>query len=219
VVQLGLKGRFDDALRCACPAGFWTCHPTSVSLSCLPHPCLPAWGAGRLCSQVPCSLPPNSSLPPPNPSPCRRFFRSEYRLNHLISRLHKPHVAFIDGITMGGGVGVSVHGTFRLATERWAWLGCHEHDVAVLRLLRRLAVLLPRPLAVAAPLHMSIVLRSRMYCQLHRRPYCPACTAGLSSPCQSAPSGCTQMSAVLSSCPACLARSACTSPSPAPASA
>lgn len=47
-----------------------------------------------------------------------RFFHSEYRLNYLISRLRTPHVALIDGITMGGGVGVSVHGTFRVATER-----------------------------------------------------------------------------------------------------
>ncbi|EFN58909.1 hypothetical protein CHLNCDRAFT_140853 [Chlorella variabilis] len=47
-----------------------------------------------------------------------RFFHSEYRLNYLISELTKPHVAMIDGITMGGGVGVSVHGTFRVATER-----------------------------------------------------------------------------------------------------
>lgn len=47
-----------------------------------------------------------------------RFFFQEYRLNYLISRLRKPHVALIDSITMGGGVGVSVHGTFRVATER-----------------------------------------------------------------------------------------------------
>lgn len=47
-----------------------------------------------------------------------RFFKSEYRLNFLISRLRTPHVALMDGICMGGGVGVSVHGTFRVATER-----------------------------------------------------------------------------------------------------
>jgi hypothetical protein len=77
------------------------------------------------------SLPPSTRAPPPPPLCCRRFFRSEYRLNHLISRLRKPHVAFIDGITMGGGVGVSVHGTFRLATERCAWAGqpAMRHEV------------------------------------------------------------------------------------------
>lgn len=56
------------------------------------------------------------------PPTIHRFFYQEYRLNYLISRLRKPHVALIDGITMGGGVGVSVHGTFRVATERWARL-------------------------------------------------------------------------------------------------
>jgi enoyl-CoA hydratase/carnithine racemase len=47
-----------------------------------------------------------------------RFFRSEYRTNLKIATLRKPYIAFIDGITMGGGAGVSVHGTFRIATER-----------------------------------------------------------------------------------------------------
>lgn len=45
------------------------------------------------------------------------FFKNEYRLNHLISRLTKPHVALIDGIVMGGGAGLSVHGNYRVATE------------------------------------------------------------------------------------------------------
>eukprot|EP00003_Mantamonas_plastica_P022486 TRINITY_DN3838_c0_g1_i3.p1 TRINITY_DN3838_c0_g1~~TRINITY_DN3838_c0_g1_i3.p1 ORF type:complete len:316 (-),score=68.62 TRINITY_DN3838_c0_g1_i3:427-1374(-) len=45
------------------------------------------------------------------------FFKEEYQLNHLIGTLSKPHVALINGITMGGGVGLSVHGTFRVATE------------------------------------------------------------------------------------------------------
>ncbi|CAB3369480.1 Hypothetical predicted protein [Cloeon dipterum] len=45
------------------------------------------------------------------------FFRVEYQLNALINRLKVPYVALIDGITMGGGVGLSVHGRFRVATE------------------------------------------------------------------------------------------------------
>mmetsp|Transcript_33988 Transcript_33988/g.96290 ORF Transcript_33988/g.96290 Transcript_33988/m.96290 type:complete len:408 (-) Transcript_33988:387-1610(-) len=47
-----------------------------------------------------------------------RFFRSEYNMNFALSQLSKPHVALLDGITMGGGVGVSVHGDFRVATEK-----------------------------------------------------------------------------------------------------
>ncbi|XP_041896637.1 3-hydroxyisobutyryl-CoA hydrolase, mitochondrial isoform X1 [Corvus kubaryi] len=46
------------------------------------------------------------------------FFRGEYRLNNAIGTCKKPYVALIDGITMGGGVGVSVHGHFRVATEK-----------------------------------------------------------------------------------------------------
>ncbi|XP_062313420.1 3-hydroxyisobutyryl-CoA hydrolase, mitochondrial [Osmerus eperlanus] len=46
------------------------------------------------------------------------FFREEYILNHAIGTLQKPYVALIDGITMGGGVGLSVHGRFRVATEK-----------------------------------------------------------------------------------------------------
>ena len=48
----------------------------------------------------------------------RRFFHTEYRLNHLIHAYPKPYVSLIDGVTMGGGVGISVHGPFRIATER-----------------------------------------------------------------------------------------------------
>jgi enoyl-CoA hydratase len=47
-----------------------------------------------------------------------RFFATEYRLNALIKSYPKPYVAFMDGVTMGGGVGVSVHGGCRVATER-----------------------------------------------------------------------------------------------------
>lgn len=46
------------------------------------------------------------------------FFKEEYMLNYAIGTLKTPYVAFINGITMGGGVGLSVHGHFRVATER-----------------------------------------------------------------------------------------------------
>ncbi len=46
------------------------------------------------------------------------FFREEYRLNAAIHHFAKPYVALIDGIVMGGGVGVSVHGDFRVAGDR-----------------------------------------------------------------------------------------------------
>ncbi|XP_019624581.1 PREDICTED: 3-hydroxyisobutyryl-CoA hydrolase, mitochondrial-like isoform X2 [Branchiostoma belcheri] len=46
------------------------------------------------------------------------FFREEYILNNAIGTCPIPYIAFIDGITMGGGVGLSVHGLYRVATER-----------------------------------------------------------------------------------------------------
>lgn len=47
----------------------------------------------------------------------RRFFHDEYQLNHLIFTYPKPVVAFMDGITMGGGVGISQPARWRVATE------------------------------------------------------------------------------------------------------
>ncbi|MGQ0664982.1 MAG: enoyl-CoA hydratase/isomerase family protein [Pseudomonadota bacterium] len=46
------------------------------------------------------------------------FFRDEYRLNRRIFRFAKPYVSLIDGIVMGGGVGVSFNGRYRVVSER-----------------------------------------------------------------------------------------------------
>ena len=49
------------------------------------------------------------------------FFREEYELNLMIATYPKPYVALIDGICMGGGIGVSVHAPYRVATEHAAF--------------------------------------------------------------------------------------------------
>ncbi len=46
-----------------------------------------------------------------------RYFTTEYRLNAAIRHFAKPYVALIDGIAMGGGAGVSIHGSFRVVSE------------------------------------------------------------------------------------------------------
>ncbi len=48
----------------------------------------------------------------------RLFFHTEYRLNHLLFVYPKPVVAVMDGVTMGGGVGLSMPASVRIATER-----------------------------------------------------------------------------------------------------
>ena len=48
----------------------------------------------------------------------QQFFFHEYRLNHLMYTYPKPGVAFMDGVTMGGGVGISCPCRYRVATER-----------------------------------------------------------------------------------------------------
>ena len=47
------------------------------------------------------------------------FWRDEYHLNIRIKRYPKPYVSLIDGIVMGGGVGVSLHGRYRVAGDRY----------------------------------------------------------------------------------------------------
>jgi enoyl-CoA hydratase len=49
------------------------------------------------------------------------FYRAEYRLNRQIDTYPKPYIAIMDGITMGGGVGVSAHGSMHVVTERTAF--------------------------------------------------------------------------------------------------
>ena len=46
-----------------------------------------------------------------------QYFRDEYRLNHCIFHYKKPYIALLDGITMGGGAGISLHGSHRLGSE------------------------------------------------------------------------------------------------------
>ncbi|MCC3772445.1 enoyl-CoA hydratase/isomerase family protein [Streptomyces sp. UNOC14_S4] len=50
----------------------------------------------------------------------RAFWRDEYHLNSRISHYPKPYVAIMDGLVMGGGVGISAHGSVRVVTERSA---------------------------------------------------------------------------------------------------
>jgi enoyl-CoA hydratase len=49
------------------------------------------------------------------------FFREEYTLNTFIKRYPKPYIALIDGLVMGGGVGISIHGSHRVAGDRYAF--------------------------------------------------------------------------------------------------
>ncbi|KAL9603025.1 MAG: hypothetical protein Q9219_001389 [cf. Caloplaca sp. 3 TL-2023] len=50
-------------------------------------------------------------------SNAKTYFGLEYKLDHLIATYPKPYIAYLDGITMGGGVGLSVHAPIRIATE------------------------------------------------------------------------------------------------------
>lgn len=48
----------------------------------------------------------------------RLFFWHEYRMNARLFHFPKPYISFLDGITMGGGAGVSIHGSYRIGTEK-----------------------------------------------------------------------------------------------------
>lgn len=51
----------------------------------------------------------------------KQFFWDEYRLNQQIFHYPKPYIALLNGITMGGGVGISIHGQYRIATDRFTF--------------------------------------------------------------------------------------------------
>ncbi|OMH32315.1 enoyl-CoA hydratase/isomerase family protein [Tersicoccus sp. Bi-70] len=51
-------------------------------------------------------------------SASERFWAREYLLNAIIAEYPKPYVAFMDGLVLGGGIGISAHGSHRLVTER-----------------------------------------------------------------------------------------------------
>ncbi len=50
-------------------------------------------------------------------SELEKFFRDSYELNRLIFNYPKPYISLIHGINMGGGMGISIHGTFRIVSE------------------------------------------------------------------------------------------------------
>ncbi|XP_078448108.1 small ribosomal subunit protein mS47-like [Wolffia australiana] len=49
---------------------------------------------------------------------CKEFFRTLYEFIYILGTFLKPHVAILNGITMGGGGGISIPGTFRIATDK-----------------------------------------------------------------------------------------------------
>jgi len=61
------------------------------------------------------------SLGPGNTQIAEKFFALEYDLNHLIKDYPKPYISLVHGITMGGGIGLSIHGSQRVASPDLLW--------------------------------------------------------------------------------------------------
>ena len=56
----------------------------------------------------------------------KKVFVEEYQLDHLVGSLAIPYVAIMNGFAMGGGVGISFNGKFRVGTEKTCV--CHARD-------------------------------------------------------------------------------------------
>jgi hypothetical protein len=93
------------------------------------------------------------------------YFSAEYALNALIARYPKPYTALIDGYAMGGGLGVSVHGSARVVTER-AVLAMPETAIGFFPDIGA-SHFLPRPSSAGSPRTTS----PRPNCP-RWRPYC-----------------------------------------------
>ncbi|KAI0241564.1 3-hydroxyisobutyryl-CoA hydrolase [Massospora cicadina] len=77
-------------------------------------PQLKSWDQSDMCGDVKIAAQKGKEKDPSGLA----FFTEEYKLNYMIGTLRTPFVALLDGITMGGGVGLSVHAPFRVATEK-----------------------------------------------------------------------------------------------------
>ncbi|CAG8503292.1 10539_t:CDS:2 [Ambispora leptoticha] len=80
-------------------------------------PQLQAWNESNLCKVIILKATGSKAFCAGGDVRAATFFEEEYQLNHLLATLDKPFVALMNGITMGGGVGLSVHAPFRVATE------------------------------------------------------------------------------------------------------
>lgn len=100
----------------------------------------------------------------------RRFFRDEYVLNAQIARFPKPYVALMDGIVMGGGVGVGGHANIRIVTDT-SKVAMPEVGIGFIGRGRYLPTLArPRPARLARRTHGCTLLRSRRHRAGLRRP-------------------------------------------------